>query len=66
MSIAAVELGDEVSIALGLEPRHRAFGEVATIIGLPFVVHVREHGADSLITEASLGKIPTTREPPRS
>ena len=46
VSVAAVELGDEVSIALGVEPRHRAFGEVAASAGLPFVVHVREHGAD--------------------
>ena len=46
MSVAAVEFGDEVSIALGVEPRHRAFGEVAAVAGLPFVVHVGEHGAD--------------------
>lgn len=46
VSVAAVEFGDVVSIALGVEPRHRAFGEVVAITGLPFVVHVREHGAD--------------------
>ncbi len=46
MSVAAVEFGDEVSIARGVELGHGAFGEVAAITGLPFVVYVREHRAD--------------------
>ena len=35
-----------VSIALGEQVCHRAFGEVAAVAGLPFVVHVGERGAD--------------------
>ena len=46
MSVAGCEFGDVVSIALGVELRHRAFGEVAAVAGLPFVVDVGEHGAD--------------------
>ena len=46
MSVAGCELGDELSIALGVEQRHRAFGEVAAIAGLPLVVHVGEDCAD--------------------
>ena len=46
MSVAGCELGDVVSIALGVEQRHGAFGEVAAVAGLPFVVDVGEHGAD--------------------
>ena len=46
MLAAGGELGDGVSIALGVEDRHRAFGEVAAVAGLPFVVGVGEDGAD--------------------
>jgi hypothetical protein len=44
--VAAVEGGNDVSIALGVELGHRAFGEVAAVAGLPFVVHVGEDGTD--------------------
>jgi hypothetical protein len=43
--LLAVELGGKLSIAFGVEQRHCAFGEVAAVAGLPFVVHV-EHGSD--------------------
>ncbi len=57
MSVAAVEFGDEVSIALGVEPRHGAFGEVAAVAGLPFVVHVREHRADESDQGGFVGEV---------
>jgi hypothetical protein len=38
--------GDELSIALGVEQGHGAFGEVSAFAGLPFVVDVGQHGAD--------------------
>ena len=46
MLVAGCELGDVVSIALGVEDRHRAFGEVAAVAGLPFVVHIGQDRAD--------------------
>ena len=46
MSVAGRESGDVVSIALTVEQRHGAFGEVAAITGLPFVVDVGKDGAD--------------------
>ena len=35
-----------VSVALGVEDRHRAFRQIAAVGGLPFVVDVGEDGAD--------------------
>ena len=58
MSVAAVELGDVVSIALGVELGHGAFGEVAAVGGLPFVVHVGEHGADGSEHRCFVGEDP--------
>ena len=46
MLVAGCEFGDVVSIAVGVEDRHRAFGEVAAVAGLPFVVDVGEDGTD--------------------
>ena len=43
---AAFDSGDESSIAVGVQQRHGAVGEVAAFVGLPFVVGVREDGAD--------------------
>ena len=46
MSVAVVEFGDGVSIALGVELGHGAVGEVAPVGCGPFVVHVGEDGSD--------------------
>jgi hypothetical protein len=46
MSLAGCELGHVFSIARGVEQRHGAFGEIAAIAGLPFVVDVGQDGAD--------------------
>ena len=46
MSVAAVEFGGVVSLARRVELGHGAFGEVGAIGYSPFVVHVREHGAN--------------------
>ena len=60
--LAALDRGDDTSIAVGVEQRHGSFGEVAAFAGLPLVVHVGEHAPTRRMTAASLGKIPTTRE----
>jgi integrase len=44
--VAKCELGDVISIALGVEDRHQSFGEVAAITGLPLVVHVAADRSD--------------------
>jgi hypothetical protein len=46
VSVAGVELGGVVIVALGVEGGHGVLGEVAAVRGLPLVVHVGEHGPD--------------------
>ena len=58
MSVAGCEFGDLVSIALGVEECHRAFGEVAAVAGLPFVVDVGEDGADEADDGGFVGEDP--------
>jgi hypothetical protein len=43
---AAVGSGDEFIMAGGVEQRHRSFGEIAAVTGLPFVVYVGQDGTD--------------------
>jgi hypothetical protein len=45
-----------LSIALGVEQRHRAFGEVATVAGLLFVVDVGQDGADEADDGGGVGE----------
>lgn len=61
MSVAGSDCGDGTSIAGGVELGHRALGEIAAVGDLPFVVGVVQHRTDERITDASLGKMPTTR-----
>ncbi len=44
--LAAADCGDESIIAVGEEQRHRCFGKIATVAGLPLIVHVGQDGAD--------------------
>ena len=62
MLVAAVELGDEVSIACRVELGHGGVGEVAAIAGLRFVVHAGEHGTISGRV-SGLGRATTLRSP---
>ena len=43
---AAFDSGDESSIAVGVQQRHGALGEIAALVGLPLVVGVGQDGAD--------------------
>ena len=60
MSVAGCELGDELSIALGVEECHGALREVTTFARLPLVVDV---GDDELVSQylAQLKAASTTR-----
>src|SRR5215212_4505739 len=46
MSVAGSDCGDMSSIVCGAEYGHGAFGEIAAIGDLPFIVHVGQDGAD--------------------
>jgi hypothetical protein len=61
--VAPVEFGDVASIALGVELRHGAVGEVATVGCLPLVVHVGEHGADDADHGRFVGEDPDDSRP---
>ena len=43
---AAFDSGDESSIAVGVQQRHGALGEIAALVGLPLVVGVGQDRAD--------------------
>jgi hypothetical protein len=64
-----VDRGDDLSIVVGFEERHGAFGEVAAITWLPFVVHVGQNDADqkerlSAATRPACWSEMTNRSPP--
>lgn len=44
--LAALDRGDNNSIAVGVEQVHRTLREVAAVAGLPLVVHVGQDGSD--------------------
>lgn len=56
MSVAGFDCGDGFSIAVGVEFGHGAFGEVAAVADLPFVVEVVEDGADEADDAGLVGK----------
>ena len=60
MPVAGVELGDGTSIVRGGEPGHRVCGEVAAVVGLPFVVGVSDDGADEADHRALVREDPDT------
>ena len=43
----------------GVEDRHRTFGEVAAVAGLPLVVDVGEDGTDETDDGGVVGEMPT-------
>jgi hypothetical protein len=61
MSVAGCDCGDSSNITVGVELGHGGFGEVAAVGDLPFVVDVRQHGADEADDGGLVGEDPTTR-----
>ena len=59
--LAAWTVGNGSIIGGWVECGHGPFGEVAAVADLPLVVHAAETAPTSLVTAASLGKMPTTR-----
>jgi hypothetical protein len=53
---AAVDRGDDASIAVGLEECHGAFGQVTAVSGLPFVVHVGQDRPDQADEGVAVGE----------
>ena len=61
---AGRELGDIDRVAwvsVAIEPARRAFGEVAAVTGLPFVVDVSEHGTGAVVAAGTADNTLTDR-----
>jgi hypothetical protein len=60
MSVADSDGGDGSSITVGVDLGHGGFGEIAAI-GVPFVVHVGQYGADWADDSGLVGENPDQR-----